>query len=706
MVSRFFKWLLRSIRHLVLRLRGRSVDLSGSQQDAPIEASTISQKPTAAETSEQQASTHQSVVGNDNQVIAKMTGGTVIKNQTILPTPAPSVVGVPNNLQERGSTTFVGRDQTLKELHEKLQASHTLAITALQGMGGIGKTELAVQYAQQYKSHYPSGICWLSARGAEVGTQIVKFAVDALGLPQPEGELDAQLQFVWSHWPKQAKGDRVLLIYDDVADEIGEDTQQKIAAYDTIKAALPVDSRFQVLLTTRLRNVAATVDDFQIELLSEAAALELLEVIVGKTRIDSERETAQALCERVGYLPLGLELLGYFLTNKPDMTLSRQEQRLEKKKLEAKAFEKAHPGMTAKLGVYEAFELSWGELSGDGQRLACWLSLFALAPMPWELVAAATVTDEREDLEDTRDYELLKLSLLQRLEAESYQLHQLVREFFLAKLNEREDSDELKVNYCGLMVERAKQIDQSATQEVTQATTLVVPHVAEVINSWSDSLSDEDFFWPFSGLTFFYYAQGIYGVAVGWAAQAAISTKERFGEQHPSVASSLNNLAVLYESQGRYEAAEPLYLEALELLKQLLGEQHPDVATSLNNLALLYQAQGRYETAENFMQQALQIKEKLLGQGHPEFAISLWSLANLYTSTERFAEAESLYFKTLAIFTDRLGEQHPNTRSAFNGLVNLIAAAIQADQADTLSDHPMTQDLIPKIRTAMENQDE
>ncbi|MGD1853690.1 MAG: tetratricopeptide repeat protein [Leptolyngbyaceae cyanobacterium] len=95
-----------------------------------------------------------------------------------------------------------------------------------------------------------------------------------------------------------------------------------------------------------------------------------------------------------------------------------------------------------------------------------------------------------------------------------------------------------------------------------------------------------------------------------------------------------------------------------------------------------------------------------MGQGHPEFAISLWSLANLYTSTERFAEAESLYFKTLAIFTDRLGEQHPNTRSAFNGLVNLIAAAIQADQADTLSDHPMTQDLIPKIRTAMENQDE
>ncbi|MBD2054539.1 tetratricopeptide repeat protein [Oculatella sp. FACHB-28] len=71
-----------------------------------------------------------------------------------------------------------------------------------------------------------------------------------------------------------------------------------------------------------------------------------------------------------------------------------------------------------------------------------------------------------------------------------------------------------------------------------------------------------------------------------------------WGEEHPAVASSLNNLAVLYKSQGRYEEAEPLYLQALQLRQRLLGQDHPDVASSLSNLAVLYQHQGRYEEAE------------------------------------------------------------------------------------------------------------
>ena len=59
------------------------------------------------------------------------------------------------------------------------------------------------------------------------------------------------------------------------------------------------------------------------------------------------------------------------------------------------------------------------------------------------------------------------------------------------------------------------------------------------------------------------------------------------GAEHPDVATSLNNLALLYKSQGRYTEAEPLYIQALDMIKKLLGAEHPDVATSLNNLASL-----------------------------------------------------------------------------------------------------------------------
>ena len=66
------------------------------------------------------------------------------------------------------------------------------------------------------------------------------------------------------------------------------------------------------------------------------------------------------------------------------------------------------------------------------------------------------------------------------------------------------------------------------------------------------------------------------------------------GTEHPDVATSLNNLAVLYRAQGRYREAEPLYQRALAIREQVLGPDHPHVAASLNNLAGLYQAQGRY----------------------------------------------------------------------------------------------------------------
>ncbi|WP_442949689.1 tetratricopeptide repeat protein [Nostoc sp.] len=76
-------------------------------------------------------------------------------------------------------------------------------------------------------------------------------------------------------------------------------------------------------------------------------------------------------------------------------------------------------------------------------------------------------------------------------------------------------------------------------------------------------------------------------------------------------------MAFLYKSQGRYSDAEPLYIEALAMTKRLLGDEHPDVASSLNNLAALYDSQGRYSDAEPFYIQAVAIAEKQLGANHP-----------------------------------------------------------------------------------------
>ncbi|MEL6472307.1 MAG: NB-ARC domain-containing protein, partial [Cyanobacteria bacterium J06623_4] len=244
----------------------------------------------------------------------------------ILPAPRAALTGKKNNVPDSGSENFVGRDDTLTTLHQQLSATNALAITAINGMGGIGKTELARQYARTYAADYPDGVCWVLVRDAEVASQIVNFAVAYLDLEVPEGlALTAQLAYCWNRWPG---GGRVLVVYDDVPE------------YDRVKGALPPEAgRFQVLMTTRKQRLARRVQSFRIEVLSEEDALTLLRQIVGAERTEAERAAAKAICKWVGYLPLGLELLGCYLEENPEVTYQRLQQRLEDTRVKTRALQ-------------------------------------------------------------------------------------------------------------------------------------------------------------------------------------------------------------------------------------------------------------------------------------------------------------------------------------------------------------------------------
>src|SRR5262249_24616018 len=146
----------------------------------------------------------------------------------------------------------------------------------------------------------------------------------------------------------------------------------------------------------------------------------------------------------------------------------------------------------------------------------------------------------------------------------------------------------------------------------------------------------------------------------GPALAEALNIRERLlGPEHPAVAVSLNNLALLYQDQGRYAEAERLAKRALALGEKALGPEHPDVAVGLNNLAVLYKDQGRYAEAEPLYKRALAIDEKVLGPEHPGVAIDLNNLAALYKDQGRYAEAEPLYNRALAIGEKALGPEHP-----------------------------------------------
>jgi tetratricopeptide (TPR) repeat protein len=593
-------------------------------------------------------------------------------NQTInnYPTPSPPAVGIPQNLPRSGVVQFVGRQTKMEELHEKLQQNERLAITAVKGMGGIGKTELALQYCYQHyeQGTYSGGICWLRAQEQDVGTQIVKFATAQLDLKPPEDwDLPTQLAYCWRRW---REGD-VLIVFDNVT------KYQDIAPY-----LPPPELRFKVLLTTR-KELGQSVQSFPIDVLDESQALELLSSLVQDGRIEQQSDDAKALCSWLGYLPLGLELVGRYLDRKPDLSLSEMQKRLKEQSLKSRALSKTEEGMTAPLGVQAAIELSWQELDEGARELACLLSLFAPAPVPWVVVQDCLPDRDSEELEDLRD-ELMELSLLKRNGGGVYQLHQLLREFFREKLDSSEETDELRRAYCQVLVRVAQQIPNVPTREVVERVLPVIPHLAEVATTLFLWVEDENFSWPFVGLGKFYGGQGAFAQAQPWFEQCLAVCRRRLGEEHQDVALSLNNLAGLYYSQGKYEQAEGLYVQALEMNTRLLGEENLSVATSLNALADLYRSQGQYAKAEPLCKRSLSIREKVLGPVHRDVAESLNNLALLYASQGRYEQAEPLYKHSLGIYKEVFKPENIYVANSLNNLAELYRERGKYEQAEGL----------------------
>ncbi len=219
-------------------------------------------------------------IGNQASIITNNQGNF---NITYNPTPPPAISGTPSNLPLSGIVQFVGREDALTQVHKTLQAGATVAISSVSGMGGVGKTELALQYALQHwqTRTYPGGICWLNARTQDVGLGLLTFARTQLQLPDPPDSLQTvreQVQWVCRHW----QGEPILVVVDDVTD---------YAAIKPYLAAL--DTRFRVLLTTRLR-LGAPVGSVALTVLTPDSALELLGSLVEQPdRINRQREDAQ-----------------------------------------------------------------------------------------------------------------------------------------------------------------------------------------------------------------------------------------------------------------------------------------------------------------------------------------------------------------------------------------------------------------------------
>ncbi|GCL48216.1 tetratricopeptide TPR_2 repeat protein [Microcystis aeruginosa NIES-3787] len=550
-------------------------------------------------------------------------------------------------------------------------------------MGGIGKTELARQFGwQQWQEKaYPGGICWLNVAesdGGFIGTSILDFARVHLKLTLPdEGELDVKIRYCWQNW----LAGNVLIIFDDVRD------------YQQIRDYLPPqeEKRFQVLITTRKEYLSATIATFRVEVLKEKDALDLLRSYLKDNRIDTQIEAAKLLCQDLGYLPLALELVARLLVRRQDWKISKIRQKLAENGLDEPSLDKNpkfHGEMTAERGLKAAFNLSWEELHSEpeAQILALYLSLFALAPFPKEMILDLFPDEDGDTVEEWLTDSLVHLSLVQDNRDGWYEIHPLLRRYFRDKLEASPHAEPAKRRYCEIMAKKSAEMPYNPTVEIVKEFKpfLLHLHLQTSVGEYPQYIADEDLLWSYTGLASYYNGQGLYAAAEPYYQDCLTATRTHLGDNHPHVAASLNNLAYLYYSQGRYTEAEPLYLEALDLKKRLLGDNHPSVATSLNNLAALYKSQGRYTEAEPLLLEALDLYKRLLGDNHPLVATSLNNLAHLYESQGRYTEAEPLYLEALDLYKQLLGDNHPYVATSLNNLAGLYESQGRYTEAEPL----------------------
>jgi len=242
---------------------------------------------------------------------------------------------------------------------------------------------------------------------------------------------------------------------------------------------------------------------------------------------------------------------------------------------------------------------------------------------------------------------------------------------------EQELSNELFVSEAGSLAANGKlKLEQLAYREAGE----YYERAAKLLPMGNDETLADYLNW--AGYAF--YHAGLYNQAKPLYERSLAISKKIHGKEHPDVAASLNNLAVLYEEQGNYDQAKPLYERSLAIFEKVHGKEHPLVATSLNNLAGLYEEQGNYDQAKPLYEHSLAIRKKIHGKEHPAVAASLNNLAGLYKEQGNYDQAKPLYERSLAIFEKVHGKEHPLVATSLNNLAGLHRTQGHYDQAKPL----------------------
>jgi tetratricopeptide (TPR) repeat protein/transcriptional regulator with XRE-family HTH domain len=626
----------------------------------------------------------------------------------------PSVWNVPS----RRNPFFTGREDVLTRLHETLYSGKVAALTQVQaitGLGGIGKTQTAIEYAYRSFQDYQT-VLWVRADTRE--TLLLGFATlaDVLHLSEKVERHPHRVVEAVKHWLQEHTD--WLLILDNSED------------LTMVSEVLPSIHSGHILVTTRSQVTGTLAHRIVLDSMEpEEGALFLLrrsKLIAPDALLESASTTqyasARALVEVLGGLPLALDQAGAYIEETAG-DVSGYLDRYRRQRAVLLNFRGTgltdHPesvSITLALSIEQVEQTN--PAAADLLRLC---AFFHPDAIPEELIsdAASELGPVLQPVAadpcawDAAIGDLRRFSLLRRhAEAKTLTIHRLVQAVLRDRMDERTgrqwaervvravnrvypDMDDLtfvswqrswrylpQADACATLIEHLQMTFPDAVQLLKKAGDWLLDLqryeqaamvLRQALTLRERVLGEEhpEVAKLYNDLALTYLLWGKFEAAAPLC-QRALSIRTRsLGPLHPDVAESYNDLASIYTTQGKYAEAEPLYLQALSICEQVPGPVQNYVAICLTNLGALYRKQGKYTQAEHLLQQGLTNWKEVLAPTHPNVAVGLDALAELYREQGRYGEAETLCQQALTVREQALGPDHPRTLQSLALLAKL-----------------------------------
>jgi hypothetical protein len=591
-----------------------------------------------------------------------------------------------------GSNRFVGRLSYMWKIHSALtgsgfsliaDAKAASSVAQVQGIGGVGKSLLALEYALRYRAAFPGGIFWLSAFGnddakegmgakdreAERSGQISRIA-EALGIPVPErspeeieGHLKRELE---------QRGEPFLWVVDDLPAGMDMDTLERWLAPHPLG---------MTLITTRTREYDSLGTPIPLDVLEPDEAYELL-TSQRRLKDAEEADAARKLLKDLGYHALAVDVAGAALQASLSSTAFTDFiNKLVNPTKDALEFASELTGTLPtghETSIASTFLRSIEKMGPEGQDFLRLASRLAVAPILASLAISVFCEVDGLSEESGEDRATLaihcaeKLSLAERVEGGdvAFLVHTLVSRTMRFRDREREPKRSREFRDAAVRVLTDEFRENADDPRTHHELDLVVVHARELVSRDEEIATVDLMGW----VAQYDHVRGVYKSAENLCHLQWEIRRRILGDEHPDTLTSMNNLAATLQAQGDLTGAREKQEDVLDITRRILGDEHPDTLTSMNNLAATLRAQGDLTGAREKQEEVLDIRRRILGDEHPDTLTSMNNLAATLQAQGDLTGVREKQEGVLDITRRILGDEHPDTLTSMNNLAETLRA--------------------------------